>query len=99
MTNKKNCVAEKCELGKCLAIFKSSFTITTVAEFQGQKFNQASTIVYLKSENMFGLALLVVSSQENMDSFLEMTIFSSAARYSKGNTKRQLKFPSPVNDL
>ena len=42
--------------------------------------------------------LEVVSSQENIDSFLEMTTFSSAAKYWKGKIKRQLKLPSPVNE-
>ena len=42
--------------------------------------------------------LLVVSSQLNMDSFLEMTIFSSAAKYSKGKMNLQLKLPSPVRE-
>ena len=40
-----------------------------------------------------------VSSQENMLSFLVITILSSAGRYSKGKTNLQLKFPSPVSDL
>ena len=46
-----------------------------------------------------GGTLETVSSQENMLSFLVMTIFSSAGRYSKGKTNLQLKFPSPVSDL
>merc|ERR1719384_2158592 len=46
-----------------------------------------------------GGTLVMLSSQENMLSFLLITIFSSAARYSKGKTNRQLKLPSPVRDL
>ena len=41
----------------------------------------------------------VVSSQENIDSFLEITTFSSAAKYWNGKMNLQLKFPSPVKDL
>ena len=34
----------------------------------------------------------------NIVSFLLITIFSSAARYSNGKMKRQLKLPSPVKE-
>ena len=46
-----------------------------------------------------GGTLVMESSQEKTLSFRLITIFSSAARYSNGNTNLQLKLPSPVSDL
>jgi len=47
----------------------------------------------------FGGTLTSTSFIARMLSFLRKTIFSSARRYSNGNRNRQLKLPSPVNDL